>query len=348
MPRKWFPLTHKGRIGDCAGMKQDRYTNIQLPLALNTEGVAPEWIMLLPVGEQVTGHDGRTFVVDRPQLIIDAFIAGGRPIAIDYEHASEIAAREGNPAPAAGWIEEMVIKDAAIFGRVAWTPKGGQMVRDREYRFISPALIHERQVPRVRAISSVGLVSQPNLALPALNNQTEEPVMDYSSVARALGLVDAASPEQCVAAIEKIKKDTETALNKAQAPDLDKFVPRADYDTQLEKATNAQKRIDEIEAATKESDIQAAVDQALKDGKIAPSTKDYHVATCRQEGGLDRFKEYVKTAPVIADVSNLDGQKADPDAVVSLNSEQKQAARLLGLSADEYLETLKREKEASE
>ena len=92
------------------------------------------------------------------------------------------------------------------------------------------------------------------------------------------------------------KRDNETALNRASSPDPEKFVPRADY----ELATN---RVSELETqvkAAQDAEIEAEVDAAVEAGKIAPASRDYHLATCRAEGGLDRFRSFIGQAPVIA------------------------------------------------
>jgi len=63
----------------------------------------PGWLLLVPAG-RFEGRDGRFWVNDRPDAIVAAFEAAGQPLPIDWEHATEIKAPAGDPAPAAGWI----------------------------------------------------------------------------------------------------------------------------------------------------------------------------------------------------------------------------------------------------
>ncbi|WP_254591864.1 phage protease [Candidatus Williamhamiltonella defendens] len=56
------------------------------------------WLELIPVGEQITGRDGRSWVNDPPQGMVDAFQANHADLPIDIEHATELKAPKGDPA----------------------------------------------------------------------------------------------------------------------------------------------------------------------------------------------------------------------------------------------------------
>ena len=64
-------------------------------------------------------------------------------VPIDYDHSIETAAGGGAPVPAAGWIKS--IDDSPdgqgiLWGTVEWTPRAAEMIRNREYSYISPVL----------------------------------------------------------------------------------------------------------------------------------------------------------------------------------------------------------------
>lgn len=310
-------------------------------LALNFElpadGQAPEWIELLPGGERVLGRDGREWVNDQPQALLDAFAGDGKEIPIDIEHATELQAPQGLPAPAAGWIQALELRGAnALWGRVAWTPKGKEAVANREYRYVSPVFLYAKDSRRILKITSVGLTNQPNLRLPALNHQqpNEKESAMWKQLLALLGLAETATEEQAMNAVKKLQVDLQTALNRAETPSLDKFVPRADYDAALSRATNAEQKIQAQQKAALETEINAEVDAALKAGKITPATKDFYVAMCRQDGGLDQFKKFVEAAPVVGDPSGLDG-KTPPGDAKALNAEEQKIAAMFGNSAED-------------
>jgi phage I-like protein len=288
-------------------------------LALNFEtGTVPGWVQLTPPGPEIFGRDGRAFKLSDPAAVAAAFDPAKEP-QIDLEHSSHIAAPQGMPAPAVGWIKEMNVRDGALWGRVEWTAEGEATVTSRAYRYLSPVLAVDKKTGEILRIVSAGLTNSPNLEMAALNRETTETDMD-KAVLDALGLTATATAADAVLAINALKSETSLALNRAQTPDPEKFVPKADHQLALNRITAF-----EAEAkARQEAEIVAAVDAAVTAGKIAPASKDYHLAACRQDGGLDRFAAMIKAAPVIAPASGLDG-KTPKDTDLALNVEQKAA-----------------------
>ena len=276
-----------------------------LYLALNrtAEGGEPEWVELLPPGPRVVGRDGREWVHDQAAEVVAAFNAA-RPLPLDYEHATDLAAPRGEPAPAAGWIEALELREGAIWGRVAWTPRGAEAVRNREYRFHSPVFTYEKLTGRILRLDGAALTNSPNLPLRALNREHEEgPPM--KRLLDALGLAEAATEDQAVAAVSALRGELATATNRAETPDLERFVPRADYDAAVARATNAEQQMADRAAAARNAEIETAVDEAVAAGKVTPATADYYRAMCRAEGGLEKFREFVLAAPVIGEASEL-------------------------------------------
>ncbi len=304
-------------------------------VAIPGEGAAPEWVELLPVGK-VIGRDGREWVNDQPGLLLDAQNALARDIPVDLEHATELLAPKGAPAPAVGWIKELRVDGGRVMGRVEWTETGRNAVESKSYRYLSPVILYEKTTGRIRGITSVALTNRPNLYLSALNGQ--EDFMDLKQLLGALGLPDTATMDDTLSAVAALKDSAGKALNAAQSPSLDKFVPRADYDTALGRATNAEQALDALKKAEQAKAIDAAIGKALTDGKITPATEAYHRAQCAQDGGLALFEDYCKAAPVIADTSTLDRRKPD-DQGTALNADERKVCAQLGLDASEYIKT---------
>lgn len=130
---------------------------------------APEWIELFPPGPEITAVDGRKFLLSSPADLIAAFAADPIPIPLDYEHATEIKAPEGERAPAAGWIEELEERDGgAVWARIDWTPAGAEAVKTKEYRFVSPAFHVDKKTREITKLVSAGLTNTPALRMTAL------------------------------------------------------------------------------------------------------------------------------------------------------------------------------------
>ncbi|MEM1284941.1 MAG: phage protease [Pseudomonadota bacterium] len=317
--------------------------NCRREVALNNEGGAPTELLVLPAG-RIEGRDGRWWDNSAPDDVIADFQAQGIDLAIDYEHASELAPITGQPSPAAGWIKALENRGGEIWARVEWTPRATEMIESREYRYISPTFFFDDS-RTVLALSSIALTNQPNLRQAALNKrgdgdtdpEPQEPTMKpeaRKALCRSLGLAEEASDGAIAAAVEALQTDRDKALNSAKTPPLDQFVPRADHDQvkgELDKATN---RLAEIA----DTEITAVVDAAVKAGKIAPSSKGYHVAACRAEGGLQAFKSMVGDldASDVTKPSELDG-KSPPDAGGSLSKEEKAMCRYLGVTEEQFI-----------
>lgn len=129
--------------------------------------------------------------------------------------------------------------------------------------------------------------------------------VDLTPLCAALGIAAGSDIAALTAAVSTLKAENAKAMNRADAPPLEKFIPRADYDAALARAANAEQKLVEIDKARKDQEITALIEAALQARKITPATKDYHTAMCRTEGGIEAFKSFVeKTVPAIGDALN--------------------------------------------
>ncbi len=325
---------------------------IELPLAIvepgsgqNNESAVPEWIELIPAGT-VQGRDGRSWQNSDPQSIIARFLDSGRDLPVDIEHSSEKKAPLGEPAPAAGWIKELVNREGAIWGRVEWNTMGRELVGGKHYRYISPVILYHKVTRDIAGLNTAGLTNRPNLHLQALNQQQgesspttgpdpKEITMDIKKILAAMGLAENATETEALNAIQKFKADLASAANSMlAATDLAKFVPRGDYDAALSRATNAETVLADQQKSALETAINSELDLALKAGKITPATRAYHEAQCQQQGGLERFKAYAAAVPAMGGDSDLDGKDPDKNGK-ALNAEEAQIAGMFGNSVED-------------
>ena len=69
-------------------------------------------------------------------------------IVVDFEHASERPeVARGGPVPAAGWIHDLEVRPAedrgegeVLWASVEWVPDARKMLKDKKYKFFSPAI----------------------------------------------------------------------------------------------------------------------------------------------------------------------------------------------------------------
>ena len=332
----------------CRMNKNTLLTSLCIALS-PTDGNVPEWVELIPTGQSVVGLDGRQWLNDKPADILNHFNAlknAGRELVFDVEHSTEIKAPEGEPAPASGWgVELQQRDDGSMWAKVNWTDLGANYIRAKQYRYLSPVLIYEKNTRSIVGIQSVALTNKANLLVTALNQQEittlQDHPMDLAKLLAVLGLAATASFEDAIKVINDLKAAEETkegelavANNRANNPPLDKFVPRADYDTALNSVQAANTKLAAIEQQQLTAQIDTAINHALATGKITPATKEYHVANCQQSGGLERFKAFCASAPSVGDASGLDGKKP-PETDTALNAEQKTIAGMFGNSVED-------------
>jgi len=138
-------------------------------VAINSED-APEWIELLTAG-RFSAVDGRgPFDNADPDSIVEASVARMPEVGLvlDYDHSTDLAAPEGRPSIAAGWIKQFKVENGAILARIEWTAKAAEALKAKEYRYISPVFEHGKD-GKVSRILRAALTNNPALTeLPAI------------------------------------------------------------------------------------------------------------------------------------------------------------------------------------
>jgi len=291
----------------------------------------PEWLPLFPPGEVVRGTDGRAWRIRDRAALVASLNARKLPVVLDENHAEFLRARKGEPSPALGRFRQYEVRDnGSIWGRLDWTPRGVRRFKDRAYTGVSPALNFDTRraagdiLGDVTGLHSVGLVNAPNFVdLPALNSQEKSQVEFTAEHLSLLGLPEDANAEAIEARLKELDAASKPApvavapnaaeLSEAFATALAAAVkPLSDGldDLRNKVAPNAHKVA-----------LNAVVDEAVRDGKIAPAHADHYREKITPER-LDGFRSWLETAPVVA-----------PTQPVALNADEGPVE-----SADEYLD----------
>jgi phage I-like protein len=234
-------------------------------------GSPPQWVHLLPLGSPFHGRDGRGPYslpdAQAAQAVIAATLAyqAGADLPIDYDHQSLWSRENGQPAPAAGWVKELAARADGIWGRVEWTPKAAELLREKAYRYLSPVFMHD-EGGAVTRLACAALSNLPNLELAAVASQlpggttvnllqalvglfklpaetTAEAVSAHcqkflaglATLATALGLPGEADPEKLAAHAQKLD-----ATGKTNLAALAKALGAAETSTMEQLAAHAQ------------------------------------------------------------------------------------------------------------
>lgn len=299
-------------------------------IAPDNTPAAPEWVHLLPAGT-VIPIDGRAaWLLDDPAGVAAASLAAGRPLPIDYDHATDRAAPNGHPAPAAGWITTIEARPDGLWGRVEWTPEGARAVAHRHYRFLSPVFRHGKNKPRrISKIERAALTNNP--AIPTLSaladaSSPETHPMDELSLKlrQILGLADNADEKAICTAVETLKtKATEDAQALASAQTASQTLEN--------QVTALAARVQAME----EDRIARKIADQLKARKFPPAQRDDMVALCRADEAL--FDRLMATATPI-DLGDRPDD-APPQAGTDkppLSAEDQAVCAALNLSEDQY------------
>ena len=331
-------------------------------------GQAPEWVMVMPIplDGQLVGRSGRRWRLgDAAKVATASMDSSVRPV-FDYEHQTDFAPKNGQPAPAAGWIEAMETRDDGIYARVAWTAKAREMIEAGEYRYVSPVFRHTKS-GEVLTIDRAALTNNPDLEVRALarRDSEEEGTMDEDEIkalCSALGLKEDAEP----AAIVKAAQDQAAALKTAaQAGEagttaLASMAALVDLNAQaapeavatavaarlkangqtvpLEQYRALATRLEKLETNSAEKDAKDLVEGALRAGKIVPASRDWALSYCRDDRA--GFEAFLAAAPVIvAPGAETTGQPARTKGA-ALDEAQLALCSQLGLDPEAYKKTL--------
>ncbi|CUQ61210.1 Mu-like prophage I protein [Flavonifractor plautii] len=286
----------------------------------------PEVIPVLPLGHVVSSK-GEFDVDEESFQAMKAQIAQrGVDLVVDYEHQT----LKGVEAPAAGWVKELKLEGGQIMAVVQWTPRGAQYLENKEYRYLSPVVTVRRSDGKATGLHSLALTNTPAIEhmTPIVNSDLFEGgqhIMDIQKLAELLGLGTDATEEQILESLKACVDENKSLKAGAQPPADDSVVanktvcelvglkagaPVADVTAKIMElksgkidGVDLKAEIKALKQQNAERDADAAVDLALKSGKITPAQKDW-----ARQYALDNptgFASFVEKAPQVVPMGEL-------------------------------------------
>lgn len=334
------------------------------------DGAVPE-LHLLPDGEfkPQAAEDARempksgTYRMNAQiaERVIALARASVNDLPIDYEHQTQQAANNGQPAPAAGWMAgaKFVFRPGeGLFAQgVQWTARAKQMLDDDEYRYQSATFLYHPETGDVLAIVGAALTNRPALdgltsaQLAALSAQfarqflppTSEDDMNplLKALLEGLGLPETATTEQGVSALAALKSqaaqagqiaglNAQIATLKSTPPDPTKFVS-------VEAVASLNTELAALRAQAVQGELDQVMDQAKAEGKVA---SDVVEKTWRDIGKADlaQLKALVAATPanpVLAGKRQTDGKQPGQD-VGELNQAELAVCAAMGMTPEQF------------
>ncbi len=330
------------------------------------------WLQLTPAGE-FRATDGRpadvaAWRIDAASAAVLAarFSARRPPPVIDYEHQTLNKERNGQPAPAAGRLRELLWREGSgLWGRVEWTSRAAQLIEAGEYLYFSPVFAYGRD-GTVLAVLMGALTNDPEIdGLEPLTQRAaatfafneEDPTVDelLKAIIAALALKADASEADAIAALTAFKPamdaqaktlaDLRTALGldaqasgeqiaaataqlkTGAAPDPAKFVP-------VIVVTELQTQLAALTSRINTGELDELVGGAVRDGRLLPAMEPW----AREYGAKDLagLKTYLGQAKPIAALTRMQGATPPGADTHNLSDVELEAARLTGISPADY------------
>lgn len=327
-------------------MRFTAYLAAALALTLESNG----WAQVMPAGE-FAARDGRPGS-GKAWRISDAqgtalavrltAIAEKSAIAIDYEHQSILSASNGQPAPAAGWMNRFEWRAGlGMFAAVRWTDRARALINGDEYRYISPVLLFDNS-GQVIGLHNAALVSTPALigmdaVMAALATgfvdtahfstvlsqppKKQESDMDLLMLVALLGLNAGASAQDVTSAIKALMDrpllPTALSAQLGLQPNADEAAALAALSKKLgtpdaatmQAMTALQAELTTLRSEVTDRTVCELVDGAIAAHKLAPAQRDWAVSLGKLN--LVQLNAFITTAPAIAGLAGQTGGRSD-------------------------------------
>lgn len=303
-------------------------------------GATPGEAQLLPAGK-FAARDGRPGpgkqwqVTDAQGKALAASInaiAAATPIVIDYDHQTIRAEKNGQSAPAAGWILSAEWRDGkGLFAKVEWTPKAKAAIDSNEYRYLSPVITSDEDTGEITGVLLAALVNHPallgmepvvaQLAAQFTPHQQEPSMTLLATLIAALAINADAKEADVVAAVTSLKAKVDkpslpTALSTAlglkpeagEAEALSAIGTLRTASAATDPVTVAAMQALQLQVTTLSGQINGdkrtqMIDTAIKVGKLQPALRGW---AAKQD--VAALQAFIDAAPVIQLNGQSDGR----------------------------------------
>lgn len=309
------------------------------------------------------------------QVAADQVIAAARArqndYVIDYEHQTLLAAENGQPAPAAGWLKgvefEYVPGEGFFANSPNWTTKAAGFLASDEYRYFSPVFQYDPATGRVQLFRHGALTNDPGLdgmaTVAALKHTTtdddtpqEETLMNelLKKLLAAIGIditdADLADEnklkelvDQAVSQVGEQKTKATTAEGEVAAlkasggkVDLTQYVPIAVAD-------ELRGQVAALSANAGTAELNALISTARAEGRLLASEEKW-ARDLAEENGTAALKALIDKRPAVAALKGLQSKenptKKPGDEGDALSAEDLAVCKNAGIDPADYRKNL--------
>jgi len=294
----------------------NHYFELSLPLSENTE--VPEWIHVLPFGSYKHPKGLLRITESEAQKVVQNFKDDPRDLVLDYEHQSLNTIANGQPAPAAGWIKELELREDGVWAKVEWTERAKEHIKNKEYKYVSPVYVPDYKDPKTGEsvgpkLVSVALTNTPFLPdlKPIVNKFQTQEVYQMEKLISLAEKLDIELTDELRENADKLEEAITAKIDELKATAIDKGTEEPSEDdtekpTEQEPQENevAMKAIAELQKELAEAKKQLAmrdatekVERLIAEKRLLPSLKEWAIQYAMKDP--QGFDEYAKNLPVI-------------------------------------------------
>lgn len=309
----------------------------------------------------------------RARRIIQLAANRNTDIVVDYEHQTLLSEKNGQPAPAAGWIAPATLEWRAdgLYGRIQWTAAAKTAVapgpdgEPPEYRYLSPVFPYEADTGAVLDLLHLSLTNNPAISdgdavLAAArrasthSQQDEDLPVKREQLIKTLGLAADATDQQIDEGLAALKAKATEADEVRRSLELKDDAKATDAVAALKQEIGknaepdmtkyvpkavydeAQQQVAALKQGGDTAELDRLIDEGLKDGRIpGKATADW-----LKPQGLAACKAYLDGAPSIAALKSSQTQGKAPAADQAQAGELSEAelavCKSMGLTAEQY------------
>lgn len=304
-------------------------------------------------------------------------------IVFDYEHQTLLAAKNGHPAPAAGWGKPAALSwvpgKGLMLSSPDWTPKANHFIENKEYKYISPVFTYDPKTGHVLDLLHVALTNNPAIDgmddVLAAASLLPQPLQEDASMneetlkllRQLFGLAADADESAVTAALTAMNQQVTnmaTTLGLKDTSGLAALTAVGGAIGELKKkADGADDAIAAATAATPDTAMAVIKEQgqeiAALTARLDGNDKDAMIAAAKADGKLtpamelwakdqpvDVLESYLKSAAPIAALTGKQTatQQVDDDGNPVLSDAQLAVCTQMGIEPAEYATQLKGDK----
>lgn len=305
-------------------------------------------------------RDGRPTTLDgwrmSPQIaerVLARLRARQTPIVVDYEHQTILSETNGQPAPAAGWIDPASVvyrPGSGLYAPIKWTERARGYIAAGEYLYLSPVLRTDERTGEVLDLLHVALVNDPAVdgmssvavalrarfglssnasggASASANPRTEDPDVNelLKKLAAALGLPENTTEAAALEGVQALKAQADQVAEARTALGVDDKAALPEAITALKSAADKKPDLsgyvpkavfEETRAqlvALKANSDTAEIDRLIEEGLADGRIAGKATADYLRSEGLTALKAHLADSPSVAALKSTQTKGKQPD-----------------------------------